>query len=177
MTDRERALIARQPAWVQRAMERRALDGEAAAVDDHDEPRPRLALWWPRLTAWWRDEVEPTVDDGWLAAWSLRRVGLYAPHRWWLFDSWRAWGVACPAAAMGALALVKRRDRPFVGWVAGADDAGRLVLVTALERARVVLLPIEQRHVQALRWPAERTPLMAEYAMRWIHEGAAGAAP
>jgi hypothetical protein len=71
---------------------------------------------------------------------------------------------------MGALAIVRRRDRPFVGWVAGANDAGRLVVLTA-SPAGVVMLPrVDQQYVQCLRWPAERQALMQGFAMRWVLE-------
>ena len=160
----DRALVARQPAWVQRAMERRGDYEDAIAV-------PRLALWWPRLTAWWQD-AEATPDDGHMAADSLRRVGLYAPQRWWLLASWLQWGVACPQPAMGALAVIRRRDRAFIGWVAGADDRSRLVVVTAVSGCRVILLPrIAMMHVQCMRWPAEREAQMDGFAMRWAQEG------
>lgn len=113
---------------------------------------PIIARWLRTLEAWWDDDATPWC--GVFAAACLRESGMALPRHWYRALAWANWGTPLERPVVGAVAVFSRAGGGHVGFVVGADDAGRLLVLGGNQGDRVSVAPFDRDRLVALRWPA-----------------------
>lgn len=112
-----------------------------------------IQSWLMRLGAWWRDDETPWC--GVFVAYCLRYSGHAVPKLWMRAREWATWGVPLAAPIQGCVVVFERPGGGHVGFVAGIDQRGRLMVLGGNQGNRVSIAPFDPARVIAYRWPAE----------------------
>lgn len=149
-----------EPTWMHRArryLGLRETPGKATA--------PVIARWLLELKAWWRDDETPWC--GVYVAAVMRKEGLVPPKYWYRARGWLEFGVSIPDPIPGCIAVFERKGGGHVGFVAGTDEMGRLMILGGNQGNAVSLAPFDRARALGYRWPstvpipATRLPLVA----------------
>lgn len=111
-----------------------------------------IQSWLLRLGAWWRDDETPWC--GVFVAHCLRYSGHDVPPLWMRARAWAAWGRPIGGPVYGCVVVFERAGGGHVGFVAGIDPRGRLMVLGGNQGNRVSIAPFDPARVLAYRWPA-----------------------
>lgn len=127
--------------------------------------RPEIVGWWRDIGAGWFGDDE-TPWCGAFVGGVLAEAGIAIPSAAEAprARAWRGWGRRLDGPAVGAVAVLWRGARTgtagHVGFVAGRDRAGRLLLLGGNQSDAVTIAPFDPDRVLegGFRWPAGEPP-------------------
>lgn len=130
------------------------------------EHNPVIINWLTSLKAWWREDETPWC--GTFVAAVLREADVPITASWYRARAWLDWGLRLHAPTLGCVVVFERAGGGHVGFVAGRDIAGRLMVLGGNQGNRVSIAPFDVSRVLGYRWPAAEplpphfsTPLLA----------------
>lgn len=136
-----------EPRWLTRAR---------LLVGVKEIPGPRHSA---EVLQMWRDIKRGGIKDDetpWCAAFVgavLERSGIRS-SRFESAKSYATWGEPLDSPAVGAVAVFTRQGGGHVGFVVGADQAGRLLILGGNQGDEVNVRAFDRARVTALRWPS-----------------------
>ena len=137
---------------------------------------PVIARWLREMRAWWNDDETPWC--GVFVAAVMREEGFRAPPHWYRARAWLAFGTPIAEPVVGCVAVFARGGAGHVGFVAGLDERGRLMVVGGNQGNAVTVAPFDRARVLGYRWPstvpfpAPGLPLVASNGMPSSHNEA-----
>lgn len=112
---------------------------------------PTILKWLQRLGAWWADDETPWC--GTFVAQCISEAGLPVPKYWMRAKDWLNWGIQINRPAYGCIVVFSREGGGHVGFVAGVDRLGRLMVLGGNQRDTVSIAPFDSARVLGYRWP------------------------
>lgn len=112
---------------------------------------PIIRRWLVRLRAWWTDDETPWC--GVFAGAVMREAGIDPPLAYYRARAWLQWGRYLDAPEFGCVAIFERGAAGHVGFVAGTDWAGNLMVLGGNQADRVSIMPYSRARVLGYRWP------------------------
>lgn len=116
---------------------------------------PFIGRWLNTLGAWWSDDETPWC--GVFAAGCLVDAGYQKPKQWYRALAYLNYGVACPTATFGCIAVFdggpKRPGAGHVGFAVGVDERGRIMVLGGNQSDAVTIAPFDRSRLRGLRWP------------------------
>ncbi len=116
---------------------------------------PFISRWLTNLGAWWSDDETPWC--GAFVAGCLTDTGYPKPKNWFRALAYLDYGVACPTATYGCIAVFdggkKRPGAGHVGFAVGVDEQGRVMVLGGNQANAVTVAPFERSRLRGLRWP------------------------
>lgn len=135
---------------------------------------PTIVRWLATLKAWWSDDETPWC--GTFAAHCVRHAGRALPQHWYRALAWADAGARLDKPAYGCIAVFARKGGGHVGFVAGRDRAGNLLVLGGNQGNRVSIAKFEASRVVAYVWPSRpgqrNLPHKGRYDLPvWDHQG------
>lgn len=135
------------PAWLTRArgyLGVRETPGKATT--------PVIARWLRELRAWWSDDE--TAWCGVFVAAVMREENVKLPSHWYRARAWLDFGVQITEPVVGCIVVFARGGSGHVGFVAGVDEQGRLMVIGGNQGNAVTVAPFDRARVLGYRWPS-----------------------
>ncbi len=123
---------------------------------------PQIQRWLRGMRAWWDDDETPWCGvfvDG-----IFRDLNLPTVKNGFRARAWLDWGTPIVKPTIGCVVVfnggAKRPGAGHVGFIAGADARGRLMVLGGNQGNAVTVAPFERARVLGYRWPSvEPLPL------------------
>lgn len=113
----------------------------------------------PRILSWWKTIKRggiKTDEVPWCAAFvgAMLEASDIVSSRYESASSYLQWGVRLDAPSLGCIVIFTRNGGGHVGFVAGKDDKGRLMVLGGNQGNSVTIAPFDMARVAGYRWPA-----------------------
>lgn len=113
---------------------------------------PHVVAWWKEIGAPWFEDDETPWCAGFVGA-MLEKAGIRS-SRSAAARSYEGWGRALAEPAFGCVAVFARAGGGHVGFVAGRDRAGNLMILGGNQSNAVNIKPFGRDRLLGYRWPA-----------------------
>jgi uncharacterized protein (TIGR02594 family) len=112
---------------------------------------PAIQKWLKSLSAWWSDDATPWC--GTFCAHCIKTAGLPLPKHWYRAKDWLNWGVPLAGPTLGCIVVFERQGGGHVGFVAGKDKAGNLMVLGGNQGDAVTIAAFDPKRVAGYRYP------------------------